>query len=442
MIEQLEKILDSFDASERRDALGELCRIAAGGNTELPEPGTGVNMHYHTFFSYNYMGYSPSKLAWLARREGLAVAGIVDFDVLEGLAEFYEAGQVLGLKVSVGMETRVFIPEFSEKVINSPGEPGISYHMGVGFPSAELAGETADFQRGLKETVRHRNEELLGRVNAHLSPVELDYEEDVLCLTPGGNATERHMCVAYEAKARERFSDDGELKGFWCEKLGVEPGELDLSGSGKLQSQIRAKTMKRGGVGYVQPDGGSFVTMADFNRFVLSAGAIPTHAWLDGMSDGEQEIAELLDVAMGIGVAAINVIPDRNYTSGAGDGDAKLRELVKVVELARQRDLILVGGTEMNSPGQKFVDDFTSDALQPFESDFLRGGHILYAHSAMQRAGGLGWTSDWAGKYFPGARARNDFFEEVGRRLEAGCEDVLSGMDENSTPEDMLNAIE
>ena len=110
------------------------------GSIVMPHPGRDINVHCHTFFSYNCYGYSPSRFAWLARKAGLEVAGTVDFDVLDSLDEFYEASAMLGLKGSVGMETRVFVPEFSDREINSPGEPGISYHMGVGFPSAELAG--------------------------------------------------------------------------------------------------------------------------------------------------------------------------------------------------------------------------------------------------------------------------------------------------------------
>ena len=98
---------------------------------KLPKPGTDVNVHCHTFFSYNSYGYSPSKFAWLGRKAGLAVAGVVDFDVLSGLEEFLDAARKLGLKGCAGMETRVFVPEFADKEINSPGEPGISYHMDV-----------------------------------------------------------------------------------------------------------------------------------------------------------------------------------------------------------------------------------------------------------------------------------------------------------------------
>ena len=70
MIEALERNLDSFDRDERRAALLELCEKAAVGQIELPEPGNHVNIHCHTFFSYNTYGYSPSKFAWLARKAG------------------------------------------------------------------------------------------------------------------------------------------------------------------------------------------------------------------------------------------------------------------------------------------------------------------------------------------------------------------------------------
>ena len=136
MVEELEDKLDSFDSAERKEALLMLCKKARAGHISLPESGTDVNLHCHTFFSYNTYGYSPSKFAWLARKAGLAVAGIVDFDVLDGLEEFLEAARILGLKGCAGMETRVFVPEFADKVMTSPGEPGITYHMGVGFPTA------------------------------------------------------------------------------------------------------------------------------------------------------------------------------------------------------------------------------------------------------------------------------------------------------------------
>ncbi len=428
--------MDSFNVGERERALSLLCEKVQAGEIELPEPGESTNLHCHTFFSYNAYGYSPSKFAWLARKAGLAVAGTVDFDTLEALDEFRQACKLLGLKGCSGLETRVYVPEFATRVINSPGEPGISYHMGVGFPSAQVPADQTEFLQRLKETAQQRNRDLMARVNEYLRPVELDYERDVLTLTPAGNATERHMVFAYARKAANVFGSNAELAKFWTEKLGVDAVSLGLPEGRNLQNTIRAKTMKRGGVGYVVPDKGSFPLMADTNRFILAAGGMPVHTWLDGSSDGEQAIEELLDVAMSTGAVAINVIPDRNYTPGAQD--EKVKNLYHVIEVAQRRDLVVVGGTEMNSPGQKFVDDFDSKELAPLLPVFLRGAYIVYAHSVLQQQCGLGCTSEWAAREFRSVAERNDFFERLGQAMQPDQETNLAGLGESATPEEVL----
>jgi len=439
LIAELESRLDSFDPGERKQALTALCEKVRAGEITLPRAGTDVNLHCHTFFSYNTYGYSPSKFAWLARKAGLAVAEVVDFDVLDALEEFLAAAKMLGLKACAGLETRVFVPEFATRVMTSPGEPGITYHMGVGFPSATLDGEQQEFLLNLRKTAQQRNQDLMGRVNEHLKPVELDYEKDVLVLTPGGNATERHMCLAYARKAKEIFGDGDKLIKFWSEKLGVEIESSALPEGRKLLDAIRAKTMKRGGVGYVLPDKGSFPLMADTNQFLLAVGAIPTLTWLDGTSEGEKDIEELLDVAMSTGAAAINVIPDRNYTPGAKD--EKTDNLYQVVELAQKLHLPVVEGTEMNSPGQKFVDNFETAELAPLVPVFLKGAHIVYAHSVLQQKCGLGYTSDWAKKNFKSAAEKNEFFQQLGSSLEPQQEDKLGGLSEDVTAKEILDKI-
>jgi hypothetical protein len=439
LVEELKRKLDSFDAVEREQALSALIEKVQAGEIALPQAGAVVNLHCHTFCSYNSYGYSPSKFAWLARKEGLAVAGVVDFDVLDALEEFLAAGRRLNLKACAGLETRVFVPEFSTRVINSPGEPGISYHMGVGFPKAALEGEANEFLLSLRKTAQERNRELMGRVNEYLRPVDLDYERDVLVLTPSGvlvltpsgNATERHVCLAYARKAREVFKDDDALSKFWVEKLGCEAELVEAAEGIDLLNMIRAKTMKRGGAGYVVPDKGSFPVMADFNRFVLAAGGIPTMTWLDGLSEGEQALEELVEVAMSAGTTAINFIPDRDYTPGVKD--QKLENLYQVVELAEELGLPVVVGTEMNSPGQKFVDDFDSQELSPVSGVFLKGAYIVYAHSVLQQAGGLGYTSEWAENNFGSVAEKNEFFDRLGRSLEVENEGVLSEFSEDAT---------
>ena len=439
MFEELEKQLDSFDSTERKQALTSLCEKVAKGKINLPEAGTDMNLHCHTFFSYNSYGYSPSKFAWLARKAGLAVAAVVDFDVLDALEEFLEAARLLGLKGCGGLETRVFVPEFATRVMTSPGEPGITYHMGMGFPKAALDAEQQEFLNSLRQTAQQRNRLLCGRVNQHLKPAEIDYEKDVLVLTPSGNATERHITLAYARKAEEIFGPGQNLADFWAEKLGVEVELSQLPQSRGLLNTIRAKTMKRGGVGYVQPDKGSFPLMADANRFILAAGGMPVHTWLDGTSEGEKAIEELLDVSVSTGSVALNIIPDRNYTPGAKD--VKLENLYAVVEVAEKRDLPVVVGTEMNSPGQKFVDSFDTPELAELVPVFLKGAHIVYAHSVLQQQCGLGYTGDWANKNFKSTAQKNEFFRKLGSSLEPQLEDKLAGLNADASAEQILDIV-
>ena len=439
VIEELELQLDSFDSNERKEALEKLWQLAQEEKIELAETGTDVNLHIHSFYSYNACGYSPGKIAWLAIKRGLAVAGIVDFDVFDGLEEFLEAAKLVGLKGCVGIENRVYVPEFADKEITSPGEPGITYHMGTGLVSSGVPDEMNDFKKTLRAIPEKRNRELVERVNMYLDPVKLDYEKDVYPLTPSGNATERHICLAYVRKAKSIFKDNGDLAKFWERKLGTE--KFKLPEGADLQAIIRAKTMKRGGVGYVRPDKGSFPKMAEMNDFVTAVGGIPTLTWLNGLSDGEKQIERLIEVAMESSVAAINIIPDRNFTPGVKD--EKLANLKHIVTLAESLNLPIVVGTEMNNPGLKFVDVFKSAELSPMAKTFLKGAHIIYAHSVLQKQCGMGYTSKWAKKNFDNVVVKNDFYEELGRSIQPSQEDLLSEFrqDAEVAPELILQKI-
>ncbi|MFN2283809.1 MAG: hypothetical protein ACK2UQ_05275, partial [Anaerolineae bacterium] len=213
LLETLETQLNDFDVTQRTAALRELLALADQGEIDIVPPADVANMHCHTFFSYNAYGYSSTALAWLAKKSGYKFMGIVDFDVLDGVGEFLAACDLAGVRGSAGMETRVFIPEFATREINSPGEPGIFYYMGIGFTATDLNGESATILESLRARAEARNRDMAARVNAYLNPVAIDYDRDVLPLTPTGNATERHMVVAYLEAAQRCVPDPA---AFWA----------------------------------------------------------------------------------------------------------------------------------------------------------------------------------------------------------------------------------
>lgn len=418
----LEENLNSFNPTVRAEALQELLALAQQGQLDLPPAAEIANMHCHTFFSFNGYGYSPTGLAWLARRRGFKLIGIVDFDVLDAVDEFLTACDVVGVRGSAGIETRVFIPEFATREINSPGEPGVYYHMGIGFTSSQTPAAVAPILADMRRRASERNRDMLARINHYLVPVMVDYERDVLPLTPQDNATERHMLQAYVQAAGQTVSDQA---AFWAGKLGQELGQIAaLIGDGpKFQNLVRAKLMKKGGVGYVQPGPDTFPTVEEFHRFIIACGALPCAAWLDGLSAGEQAIEELLELLIGKGAVALNIVPDRNWNIADPDQKRlKVQKLYEVVELAQKLDLPLNIGTEMNAYGQKLVDDFGAPELAPVRAAFMDGAYFIYGHTLAQRELGLGYQSEWAKIHLPGRRERNAFYTELGRKVEPGAQ--------------------
>jgi len=435
--------LNDFTPAVRAQALAELVALAQQGAVPLKPEADVANMHCHTFFSFNAYGHSPTSLAWLAKRRGFRLMGIADFDVLDGVDEFLDACEVVGVRGSAGMETRVFLPEFATREINSPGEPGVYYHMGIGFTSSQVPETAASILDDLHQRAARRNRDVADRVNAHLAPVTIDYERDVLPLTPGGNATERHMVAAYIKAAERIVSNPTE---FWADKLDVEPGRVAtlMGDTPKFQNLIRARLIKRGGVGYVQPSPDTFPTVEEFHKLIVACGALPCAAWLDGTSAGEQAIEELLDLLIGKGVVALNIIPDRNWNIADPETRRlKVQNLHDVVRLTQELALPLNVGTEMNSFGQKLMDDFDAPELAPVRRAFMDGAHFIYGHTVLQRALGLGYQSEWAQTHMPSRRERNDFYTGVGYQVPPGEASMarLKQLDSSMSPADILSKL-
>ena len=446
LIEALEARLNDFDPATRAAALNELATLADTGEIQCPPAADVANMHCHTFFSYNAYGYSPSGLAWLGRRNGTRLMGIVDFDVLDGVDEFLSACDSVGVRGSAGVETRAYVPEFATREINSPGEPGITYHMGIGFTSSAIPPEVAGVAASLRQRARERNLGVMARVNAYLDPVVIDYEADVLPLTPAGTATERHMVLAY-VRAAQRISHDP--IGFWAEKLGMSRDDVQrmIGKTGEapaFQNLVRTKLMKQGGVGYVLPSPESFPSIAEFHRLIEACHALPCITWLDGTSPGEQAMEELAELLIGEGCVTLNIIPDRNWNIvDPAVKQVKLQKLIEVVDLAQALDLPINVGTEMNSFGNKRIDDFNAPELAPVRKQFMDGAYFIYGHTVMQRAVGLGYQSMWARVYLPGRRERNAFYTQIGTLVPPGLQGLsrLAALSVEMTPADMLRQL-
>ena len=436
----LEAQLNSFDAATRAAALAILRAHA----NDAPAPWQPVcNMHCHTFFSFNAYGYSPTGLAWLAREERWPLMGLIDFDVLDGVDEFLAACDAVGVRASCGIETRVFFPEFSTRETSSPGEPGVTYFIGLGFTSSTVPDAAQPMLAHLRSASRARNLGVVERVNAHLAPIVVDYERDVLPLTPNGNATERHIVEAY-ITAVEAGADD--VAGFWAQRLSMSNDDVlkMMASPSAYRNTVRMKLMKKGGVGYVQPGSGSFPSIDEVTAFVVQCGALPCVGWVDGYSVGEQAGDELLATLVAKGFAIANIVPDRNWNfADPAVRAAKAQKLDEFIAQCQALDLPLNIGTEMNSPGNKRMDDFDVPEMDKHRAAFLDGAYFIYGHTAMQRYAGMGYQSAWAQQQLPTRSARNAFYTAVGKAVEPGSDGAarLNGIAATMTPDAILEQL-
>lgn len=408
-------VLDSFDAKQRLSHLKRLAGDLQGTHEATPPQ---VNMHAHTFFSYNGYGASPSHVAWRAKHDGWHAAGICDFDVLDGMEEFLTAGDLLGLRTAVFMETRCFFNEYADQEINSPGEPGIFYFMGAGFVHAPPTGSAAaDQLQAMRLGAANRNRELIQRVNDHLAPLALDYKQDVLPLTPAGNATERHICTAYYEKSRATMPDAGEWTRFWADKLGLDEAKVGplFEHPMDFNDAARSKLMKAGGPGYVSPTPETFPALDDVIAMIQASDAIPMAAWLDGTTDGEADPREQLECLIGKGVEAVNIIPDRNWNiSDPATREDKVHKFHTYVQTAIDLGLPINVGTELNKYGQRWIDDFTADAMKPVADTFIQGARVMVGHTRLLRFAGVSYCGDKAHGEYPDRHDRNRAFAAIG----------------------------
>ncbi len=406
--------LDSFDQSKR---LNILATIAAAEKFPASDNGP-INLHLHTFFSYNANGWSPAHLAYECRRQGLYAAAICDFDVLDGLEEFFAAGRLLGLRTAAHLETRAYFPEYAQVDISSPGEPGVTYIMGGAFPRLPAAATPAGIElQALKQRARERNTALVNRINAALPDIAVDYDSAVSPLTPADGATERHIITAYRNKIENLFPAQETRAKYLAELLNLTAPQAEavLNNIPALEEALRSRLAKRGGPGYEQPSPDTFPVVDKFVAWVRDCQAIPLVTWLDGTSEGESNPDALLDCLAAKGCAGLNIIPDRNWNiKDPEQADVKRAHLAAMVNAAAKRAMPVNIGTEMNKDGLPFHDDINGPVLKEWRALFMEGAQVMIGHTLLARYAGFGYLDEAAGTEYPSLEDRNRFFAAVG----------------------------
>ena len=400
---ELEAQLYQGGLDQRIAALRELCAQLG------PRPRRGTNGHIHTSESFSVFR-SPTEAVWQAAREGIAVLGINDHYTVAGHEEFRRACEVAGIAATFSLEAVAMDREAADAGVktNDPDNPGRVYLCGKGVTKApaESLPEMRSLAR-MRGALGKRNREITAKVDK-LFHDRLGSSgptwEDVVALTPRGNATERHVAYAVLLRLRELAAKQGKsLPDIIATCCGTAPpaGGDDAT----LQIFLRAKLLKAGAPCYVPEDADAFVSVAELRRIFLAFGSIPTYPVLGNpVLAGEQNIEALLDRLEARGFYAIEVIPHRNTRE----------RLEEIVFAARRRWWPVFNGTEHNTPETRpLLDPY---ALDPeFEPCFRQSTALMLGHQRLVAKGEQGFVDLEGRPTISDPKARFEHFSRFGQ---------------------------
>ena len=357
--------LNDRDRANRLDALRSLMEKVRDGEISRPTQGIDVNNHIHT--SYSFSPYSPSMALWMAYMAGLSTAGIMDHDSICGAEEFIEAGKIIGMGVTVGVECRVdfSLTPLSGRTLNNPDQATIAYVTLHGVPHTQI--ETVrQFFAPLIMFRHERNRRMTAKLDSILSPqgTGLDYDRDVLPLSmslDGGSVTERHILFAVSKKIVEKFGRGPKVIGFLEGNLGISVSSKNrewLSDSENkfydydLLGVLKSDMVKQ----FYEP---ATLECPDVTQVVALAkkiGGIVAYAYLGDVTNSvtgdkkaqkfeDDYLDELFEVLAGLGFRTITYMPSRNTPA----------QLARIKALCDEHQFFQISGEDINSPRQSFV---------------------------------------------------------------------------------------
>lgn len=354
--------MDKLNSNIKSERLDELRRLVE--TQPKVESNGSVNNHIHTFYSFS--PYSPSKAVWMAYLAGLTTAGIMDHDSVSGSREFIEAGEIVGIATTNGVECRANFANtrLAGKRINNPDQKSIAYVALHSIPHRNIE-KVNEFFTPYREKRNNRNRLMVDKINKIVNPFDLrlDFDSDVLPLsksTEGGSITERHLLYALSLKIVHKCGKGAAVVEF-LRKLGINTSEkakyylLDNENSFyeyDLLGILKGNMVEQFYIDATDecPDITEVIALSK------EVGAIAAYAYLGDVGDSvtgdkksqkfEDSYLDLLfDEIKNLGFDAVTYMPSRNSEN----------QLDKIRKLCDNYGLMQISGEDINSPRQSFV---------------------------------------------------------------------------------------
>jgi hypothetical protein len=354
-----ERVEDRLAALRARAAALRAPRAGAGASEE-------VNCHVHTIYSFS--PYSPAAAAQRARAAGLAAVGIMDHDSMAGAVEMREAGKIIGIATTAGVELRVSAAAtaLEGRRINNPDSLSNPYMIIHGVPGRSV-NRVREFLKPIQAARERRGRRMVEALNRLLPGYglrALDWQRDVRSRSradDGGTVTERHILLAVASAIVEKTGRGAALLEFLRGTIGIEPpariaGWLaDPSNEVLLFDLLGVLKSSFIGKVYVQPGPDECLPVRDVIRFADEVGGIPTYPYLGDVTDSptgdkkaerfeDSYLDELMEEAGRLGFRAVAYMPPRNT----------LEQLRRVQALCARHGFMEISGVDINSPRQSF----------------------------------------------------------------------------------------
>lgn len=363
MTEELIKGLNAETKALRLSALAALAQRVKEENREEIKSAGAVNNHIHT--TYSFSPYSPTKAVWMAKMAGLDTAGIIDHDSISGAEEFIQAGELMALPTTIGIECRVSMMNtpFSLKRLNNTDQKGIAYVAMHGIPHTQIDAIKA-FIKPYLEQRNKRNRLMVDNINALFPEKLMDFDADVKPLSQshdGGSITERHLLYALALKLIAKVGNGEILIGFLEEQFGFsiqgKSREFLLDENNAYYTYDLLGVLKGHFVSkfYIEAEA-ECPDVLDFVAKAKEVGAIAAYAYLGDVKNSvtgdkrddqfeDEYLEELFAYLKNIGFTAITYMPSRNTPE----------QLNRVRYLCAYHDFFQISGEDINSPRQSFV---------------------------------------------------------------------------------------
>lgn len=336
------------------------------GQLNAPEDTVYVNNHIHT--TYSFSPYTPTDAVYMAWKNGLKTAGIMDHDSAAGAKEFIEAGAAIGMPVTCGVECRVdmSMTKLNGLRINNPDQKSVAYVAMHGIPHQNI--DAVDAYLAPYRAKRNiRNRKMCENITELVKPygLSLDFDADVLPLSnyhKGGSVTERHILFALTQKIIARYPTPEALLTFLKE-------EMQLSISQKVYDQIAAGretpefyaydilgALKSNMVEKFYIDAtDECPPAAEFVAMVHRYGGVAAYAYLGDVGNSvtgdkkaqkfeDDYLDTLVEVIKELGFDAITYMPTRNTPE----------QLERLTKLCQEHGFFQISGEDINSPRQSF----------------------------------------------------------------------------------------